>query len=360
MKNDIGIYQIVNTKTNKRYIGSSKALANRKYDHFGKLRHNTHHNTYLQNAYNKYGESAFIFDVLETLKPEDIDNLLNREQYYIDKYKFDDLYNIQKLANWSNKPPLKEERKKRLSILNKNEGNANSKLTNKQVKEIKQKLLKRQTEKDLAKEYNVSSATINQIKLGKIWSEISPELNEQISSLYRLNTPMISKEMESKIYLAKKMMSEGYTYQNIIDTTGLEIKLLQRVKLLNVYIYIGEEFNPKILELNKTVENVNKLSNEQIEEIKYLFTQGYNAKTLSEKFNVAENTISRIVQCKRHINIGSQYNEQLQNMRVTLRTKEEVEQILQHIRNGESSEVVRKLFNISVGLFHFYKKKVFH
>ena len=83
--NASGIYQITCTVNNKIYIGSATNLRTRKKHHIYYLRHNTHHNPHLQNAWNKYGEEAFTFDVLELiLLPE---MLTTREQYYLDKLK---------------------------------------------------------------------------------------------------------------------------------------------------------------------------------------------------------------------------------------------------------------------------------
>lgn len=65
LKGKCGVYIIFNTLNGKRYIGSSKDLYNRLYDHFYNLKLQTHHNRHLQAAYNKYGESNFLYCVLE-------------------------------------------------------------------------------------------------------------------------------------------------------------------------------------------------------------------------------------------------------------------------------------------------------
>lgn len=76
-----GIYAIVNIVNNKRYIGSTIAAKKRCYSHRLALRKNSHHSRHLQNAWNKYGEGAFIFVVLEVCDERE---LLKREQFYID------------------------------------------------------------------------------------------------------------------------------------------------------------------------------------------------------------------------------------------------------------------------------------
>ncbi len=76
----IGIYQIKNIINNKSYIGHSAELEIRLETHRNRLKANTHVNIHLQRAWNKYGEGAFKFNILEITN-----NLLIREQYYIDE-----------------------------------------------------------------------------------------------------------------------------------------------------------------------------------------------------------------------------------------------------------------------------------
>lgn len=61
----IGTYKIQNTINGKCYFGSSIDIHKRFIQHKSCLRRNIHHCTHLQNAWNKYGESAFIFEVIE-------------------------------------------------------------------------------------------------------------------------------------------------------------------------------------------------------------------------------------------------------------------------------------------------------
>jgi hypothetical protein len=77
-----GIYSITNKLNGHRYVGSSINISRRKTEHFNLLRKGVHHSQYLQNAWNKYGESMFIFSSLEFV--EDISILIEREQWWID------------------------------------------------------------------------------------------------------------------------------------------------------------------------------------------------------------------------------------------------------------------------------------
>jgi group I intron endonuclease len=79
-----GIYRIYNKKTEKSYVGSSINLSKREYKHFWLLRNNSHDNIFLQNSFNKFGESEFNFEIVEYCEPFD---LINRENHYINLFK---------------------------------------------------------------------------------------------------------------------------------------------------------------------------------------------------------------------------------------------------------------------------------
>lgn len=75
-----GIYKIICTANKKIYIGSSINLRDRRNAHFSELRRNKHGNRHLQNAWNKYGEQAFTFEVVEFVLPM---SLTSREQHWL-------------------------------------------------------------------------------------------------------------------------------------------------------------------------------------------------------------------------------------------------------------------------------------
>ena len=95
-----GIYQIRNLINDKVYVGRAKNFEQRSYNHFRNLRNGGHVNTYLQNAFNKYGEENFVFEVLECITAED--EILFREQLYLDE-GFGD-YNISPHNNGGSHP----------------------------------------------------------------------------------------------------------------------------------------------------------------------------------------------------------------------------------------------------------------
>ena len=80
-----GVYQVTCTANNSFYIGSTTlSLKVRLQGHLSGLRSNLHGNVILQNCFNKYGESSFVFQILEQCEP---DLCIKREQHYIDTLK---------------------------------------------------------------------------------------------------------------------------------------------------------------------------------------------------------------------------------------------------------------------------------
>lgn len=91
------IYCITNKITGKRYVGSAVNFRIRRNQHLHHLRNKNHHSRYLQNAWNKYRENNFVFLVLEEV--DDVNNLLTREQWYLDNTNCE--YNICRIAGSS-------------------------------------------------------------------------------------------------------------------------------------------------------------------------------------------------------------------------------------------------------------------
>lgn len=77
----IGIYRIKNKINEKCYYGSSKDIEKRWKTHLNQLRNKKHINSILQNAWNKYGEDNFIFEIVEECE---LEILFDTEQKYID------------------------------------------------------------------------------------------------------------------------------------------------------------------------------------------------------------------------------------------------------------------------------------
>lgn len=214
-----GIYGIFNLISGKVYIGSAINLKQRLRQHKEHLEKQIHCNIYLQNAWNKYGENSFGFYVLEHCSKE---QLINREQYYLDSLKSYDTefgYNICKIAGstigqkpWLNKRHTEETKKKiskgnigkRLSeeakriISFKNKGNIRSKEWKQKMSEkMKGRIISDETKKKIT-----FRALGNQRCLGR---KLSAETKNKISIANKvrfLNNPLL-RQKYSKIHKGK-------------------------------------------------------------------------------------------------------------------------------------------------------------
>lgn len=84
-----GIYEIVNTTNQHRYIGSAVDFTRRFREHTYRLNGQRHHAQPLQRAWNKYGAAAFEMHPIMLVNG---DGLLQWEQKYLDEFKPE--YNI--------------------------------------------------------------------------------------------------------------------------------------------------------------------------------------------------------------------------------------------------------------------------
>lgn len=105
-----GIYCLRNTIDNRCYVGSAQKLNYRLWNHKHRLIKGTHANNILQNFVNKYGIDSIYFEILE---PVDINNLIEREQYYINTLKPE--FNILPKAGSSAGVIMSEEQKIKIS-----------------------------------------------------------------------------------------------------------------------------------------------------------------------------------------------------------------------------------------------------
>lgn len=112
----IGIYKIRNKVTGKVYIGKSTDIEERWNEHRRLLRNNNHHSIKLQKAYNKYGEDAFEYSVIETTPYEKTLDIL--EQKYMAQFNsVEDGYNmvgVDAFGKWTTEKKLTKARRQKM------------------------------------------------------------------------------------------------------------------------------------------------------------------------------------------------------------------------------------------------------
>ena len=94
-----GIYKITCKENNRIYIGSSFNISSRWKWHINDLSNSIHVNKELQDDFNRYEITAFIFEVIKIVNTTDKLELLREEQLEINNYDFDILYNTYNSLN---------------------------------------------------------------------------------------------------------------------------------------------------------------------------------------------------------------------------------------------------------------------
>ena len=183
-----GIYCLKNTIDNRCYVGSAQKLNYRLWNHKHRLTKGTHANKILQNFVNKYGIDAIYFEILESV---DINNLIEREQYYIDTLKPE--FNILPKAGSSAGIIMSEEQK--LKISKNRKGILHTEDTKKRISESMKGVPK-------SKEHSIKVGLKHK---GKI---VSQEQRDKISKANkgRISTPKITWEIVDKI---RELHSQG-------------------------------------------------------------------------------------------------------------------------------------------------------
>ena len=236
-----GIYKIENKINGKVYIGKSKNIKKRWTGHICELNKNYHHNIHLQSAWNKYGEDNFIFEVLEECT-EDV--LSEKEIYYIGLYNStNDLYgyNLAKGGEGGNnlKNRLSEEEykeykeyvgKKISESFPRGEDHFYAKLTEIQVIEIINKLQSGMKPKNIARMYNVSTNTIQDIKMHRTWKHLTKDIvfNNANNANYKRNIDNWRRNIEQ----LKKDGTYIHTYTDANEAsvvTGIPVKQIYNV-----------------------------------------------------------------------------------------------------------------------------------
>ena len=252
LEGTIGIYEIVNTINNKKYIGRSVNLNKRRQDHFKALSNNEHYNHHLQRAYNKYGANAFTFNVLEYCGT--LEETIDRERYYIELMgtEYSDigynmayayiLYNKYDSNRKVNKSKRRPPEFIRTNEMNKQISNS-LKLYFKDNPESKINLSKKHNTIDEETIYNIKQTLHDDLEIS--YQEVADRFNVSFNIVKHLcnvncneyinekvNKFLINRKRIKEIRKQKNIMNkfrEGFTYQSISEDLELDIRTVIRI-----------------------------------------------------------------------------------------------------------------------------------
>ena len=220
-RNQFGIYKI--ELNNKIYVGSTiRPFKIRWKDHLNVLQQEKHHSQYLQNAYNRYGDSTLKFSILEIVKNKE--DCIFREQYYIDTLQPE--YNICKIAGNCLGVKHTKETRKNMSEAHKNPS-----------KEYRQKISERQIGRKLSEETKKrmskaqkgrkhSEETRKKMSEAKKGKELSEEHKKKLSEGQKGRNAWNKGKKMTDIY--RKKMSESHKGQIVSKETRQ--KMSERMK----------------------------------------------------------------------------------------------------------------------------------
>jgi group I intron endonuclease len=265
--NTFVVYQIKNKIDNKIYVGSTNNISKRWHTHRKKLSINKHHSPYLQNAWNKYGEECFLFEIIQSFSTKK--DMLLSEQVWLDTtccYNRENGYNVCKIAG----SPLghKHSNEAKLKISNRMKGENHPFYGKKLTIEHKER--------------------ISKSNLGKIaWNKNVPATQEERIRLKQIRSTQIigPRTEETKNKISEKLMGHDVSE-----------KTKEKLKIANLGKRFSEETKKKLSQIQKEKKRLTaKLTIEQVMLIKEMLEKKEHSQDeIANMFRVSQSTISAI------------------------------------------------------------------
>ena len=282
--NLIGIYKITNATNGKCYIGQTVNFRKRKRNHFNYLRNNKHHNTYLQRAFNKYGEKNFDIQFLESCSIDMLDDLeckyIELYQSMVNKNGYNLLTGGQKYRTFSLEVrsrmseirkrykmtkehclniskgrkgiKLSEEALERMKMTKRKnriqwgEDNPNAVISNELAGEIIDELCDDVPVKQIMTKYNVTQDVVYNLLYNRTYKTVKPEVRQDLKERTKKiqsfkNKKAISMYLEghSQNFISKEVGISRNTLRRLLKENGIDTKLHKNQ-------YVNTEVNNQI------------------------------------------------------------------------------------------------------------------
>lgn len=301
-----GIYCIENMINGKKYIGQTKDIDRRKYEHLRELKGNHHYNKYLQNAFNKYGVNNFKFYIIEKCN---IDNLDEREMFYIKKYNTMDKTKGYNLRAGGHKPKLSETSKEKIS----------------------------QTRKKRIKEGKI-------IPVGHKWTDEQRErLSKALLKSYKNNPELKERLSEAKATICiekvkriKMLLYMDMDINEIADITGVGINIISHLDQGTTFQHILSKLNYYI----KNRYNINR--QKQISKILKEYREGLTYEQIANNNNIHIRTAIRIIQSHK-----TQFDEHMRDNAISYELNKKYNMVRRMYKNGWTTVKISKHYKMS-------------
>lgn len=254
-----GIYKIENLIDGKIYIGQTVNYRRRIKSHLSSLKRNKHHNEHLQRAFNKYGEGAFVIELLEECNADVLDDIeikyirdlnacdstkgynlmfggqIHRKFTKETRMKMSEsskgrVFSVEHRKNMSlgrkgirnSEESIKKMRETKIRLmLHVGERNTNAVVSDKIAKQIILDLLEGLPVKEIAEKYQVSGDVVYNLMYNRSYAHIMPEVREGLAK----RTIKLGNE---KIEASIKMYLEGHSQNEVAKTFNISRNTLRR------------------------------------------------------------------------------------------------------------------------------------
>ena len=339
-----GIYSLTNIINNKRIIGQSRNISNRWSNYKCLLRKNKYANPYLQNAWNKYGEENFKFEILLICS---IENLDKEEIRLIKEYNSLDRKFGYNLEIGGNSHTHSEETRKRISDAVSGEKNH---FYGKHHSEEHKRKISESSKGEKSWNYGKHLSTETKKKIGLANSG-------EKHCFYGTHRPKETRAKISKAHTGKKASEETRKKQSdarINMPTKMKQKIIDNLRRINTGKVLSEETRAKISKALRgkkkkpmTEEHKRKIYESNIgkkhsEETKAKISARLKGKKVSEE---TRRKISESNKGKKHSELSRQKMAQAHNGKtLSEETKIKISKALKGRKNGPLSEEHKKTF----------------
>lgn len=293
MKNYKGayVYAFFNKINKKVYIGSSRRLVGR-FSNYHRAINRTakFHSLLLKRVFNKYSKEDFWFLILENV--ENPEQIVNREQFYLDKYKPFGAkgYNCATSASSNFGVKHSEETRIKCRIRQQGEKGLNARLKNADIVNIFKDFAWGDMDKtSIAEKYKMSERQISAILVREQWSHIEID-KETLDQVLEKTWRKIPKGDAEKI---GRKLKNGQTPLSLSKEFGIKLVNIQNINRGASYPEIKNKLSPNqeyIFDFHRT----NKRNEKLREEIRREMKTNSKITELIKKFPVSKSVVCQI------------------------------------------------------------------